>query len=423
MSTPVRPGSPSKGPSPTRSNGSGSAGAGSGADKVRRPPAPGTVARQVAAEALQRIAQDGAYANLLLPTMLDRDDLEPRDRAFVTELVYGATRMRRSCDWLVDRFLHSDLDPQARAFLRLGAYQLVFLHTPAHAAVGATVEAAPRKLRGLVNAVLRRVSEAAHDWPDEATRLSYPDWIIDRIVTDLGPHDGPAALEAMNEPAAAGPRDDGYIQDLASRWVADSVGAEPGERVLDLCAAPGGKASGMATGGATVIAADVRPARVALTAKNVSRLGMAERVVPIVADGVYPPFVPGSFDRILVDAPCSGLGALRRRPDARWRIAPDDVDTLAALQRELLHAAVPLLKPRGVLVYSVCTLTAAESEAIDEHLSATCPELEALPIPDDPVPTSPIPQRLWRPVGRGARLLPQAAATDGMYVLRLRSRT
>ncbi len=370
----------------------------------------GVTSRRVAAEALQRISDEGAYANLVLPALLARSGLDERDRGFVTELVYGTTRMRRSCDWLVDRFVLTDLDPQARALLRIGAYQLVFLDTPPHAAVSATVDAAPRKLRGLVNAVLRRVADGDRRWPDEATRLSYPDWIIQRLTDDLGTDDALAALEAMNQAGQVNERDDGYTQDLASRWVADAVEAEAGELVLDACAAPGGKATRLAASGATVIAADLRPSRVGLIATNVATLGLGEQVSVLVADGLHPPMARGTCDRVLIDAPCSGLGALRRRPDARWRITPDDVTALAALQIDLVESLLPLVKPGGLFVYSVCTLTAAESLAVDQHLAAAHPDL---------VPLGPPPGGLWRPAGRGFQVLPQDAGTDGMYVLRL----
>ncbi len=137
-------------------------------------------ARLLALDALDRIDPGGAYANLLLPELLGRSGLAPRDRHFVTELVYGTTRMRRACDFLVDRFLTRDLEPRVRNALRLGAYQLHFLGMAPHAAVGETVEAAPKAARGLVNAVLRRVSANPIIWPDDATRLSYPDWIVER---------------------------------------------------------------------------------------------------------------------------------------------------------------------------------------------------------------------------------------------------
>ena len=374
----------------------------------------GVEARRLAVDALVRIEAEGAYANLLLPTLLDRSRLDRRDRGFVTELVYGVTRMRRSCDWLVDRFLPDPerIDPIARNWLRLGAFQLAFLATPAHAAVGATVESAPAKLKGLLNAVLRKVATGLPvAWPDEATRLSQPDWILQRLVEDLGPQEASAALEAMNRPPSVTTRDDGYVQDQASQWVADAVGAAPGDRVLDMCAAPGGKATAMATGGATIVAADARPGRVGLVVANAGRLGLDDgRVVALAADGTRPPFPAASFDKVLLDAPCSGLGALRRRPDARWRITEADVAVLADLQRHLVDAALGLVRPGGELTYSVCTLTHAESEGIDRHLAETRPEVEALPAPPGP----------WQPLGRGALLLPQSADTDGMYLLRVR---
>src|SRR4029453_12102197 len=151
----------------------------------------------------------GAYANLVLSGALERSGLSRADRRFVTDLVYGTTRMRRACDYLVDRFLARPVEGRVRNALRLGAYQLVFAGVPAHAAVGETVEAAPRRARGLVNAVLRRVADVPAGGPDDATRLSVPDWVLDRLTKDLGPADAAAALAAMNEPATVTQRADG----------------------------------------------------------------------------------------------------------------------------------------------------------------------------------------------------------------------
>ena len=357
---------------------------------------------------------EGAYANIVLPHLLDRSDLSSQDRHFVTELVYGATRMRRACDWLADRYLLRDPDAETRAALRLGVYQLEFLRTPAHAAVNATVAVAPRRTRGLVNAILRRVASegsptagaAAQGWPSDAVRLSYPDWIVERLRDDLGDASAIAALQRMDEAPAVSVREDGYVQDPASRWVAEAVGAMAGERIADLCAAPGGKATAMAASGAAlVIAADVRPSRVGLISTNVAKLG-AGAVAALVADGTAPPLRPGSLDRVLIDAPCSGLGVLGRRPDARWRIQEADVAGLAALQRLLLEGAATLVRPGGVLAYSVCTLTDAETSVVDSWFGMTHPEFEPVPGPGAP----------WRPHGRGVRLLPQDAGTDGMFL-------
>jgi 16S rRNA (cytosine967-C5)-methyltransferase len=248
-------------------------------------------------------------------------------------------------------------------------------------------------------------------WPDVATELSYPEWIVNRFDRDWGPAAARQALETMNEPAHMTTRPDGYIQDRASQLVAAHVGARPGERILDACAAPGGKATALAgSEPALVVAADISPSRAAVVAATAARLDTA-RVVTVVADATRPPWPPGSFDRVLIDAPCSGLGALRRRPDARWRIQPTDVDRLAVLQRRLLAAAAPLVRPDGVLVYSVCTLTREETIDIDGWLVRAQPDLVPLPPPDAP----------WARHGRGAVLLPQAAGTDGMFVLALRA--
>ena len=368
-------------------------------------------ARGVALAALARI-DGGAYANLVLPGLLDCSGLERRDRAFATDLVYGTTRMRRACDWLIDPHLRRPLEPEVRAALRLGAYQLAFAQVPPHAAVAATVEAAPARARGLVNAVLRRVAEHLPPrWPAAlGVRLSYPDWIVERLVADLGPEAAEAALDKMNEPPPVTERADGYVQDAGSQLVAAYTGAGPGELVIDLCAAPGGKATAMATAGARVIALDVRPHRATLVAGNARALGL-DAVVPVVGDGRRPPVRTGVADRVVVDAPCSGLGVLRRRPDARWRVEPGDVERLAMLQRGLVEAATALVRPGGLVVYSVCTLTRAETEDLDRWLARSRPDLAAVPPPGPP----------WEAVGRGARLLPQAAGTDGMYVLGFRA--
>jgi 16S rRNA (cytosine967-C5)-methyltransferase len=365
----------------------------------------------VALEALARI-DEGAYANLVLPALLAGSGLSERDRGFATALVYGTTRMRRACDLLVDRFVLRPLDGPTRNALRLGAYQLHHLGTPAHAAVSATVEVAPPRSRGLVNAVLRRIAEAPVTWPNDATRLSYPDWVVERLTADLGAADTLASLEQMNEPAEATVREDGYVQDLASQWVAEAVGACAGERVADVCAAPGGKATALAAAGAFVVAADVDEGRVGLVVENVARVGGPDAAVAVaVADAARPPWRPAGFDRVLVDAPCSGLGVLRRRADARWRVEPDDVERLAALQRRLLDAAVPLVKPGGTLVYSVCTVTAAETVDVDRWLADRHPGLVPVGHLGGP----------WRRHGRGDLLLPADAGTDGMFVLRLRA--
>jgi 16S rRNA (cytosine967-C5)-methyltransferase len=430
-----------------------------------------TRAREVAIDALVRI-EDGAYANLVLPGALRRQDLDPRDRAFVTDLVYGTVRRRASVDFLVglalDRPL-ADLDPPVRAALRLGTYQLVE-DVPAHAAVSETVDAVAvrtRRARGLVNAVLRRVARLGPEWPwpegDDveaiAIRSSHPEWVVERLIDDLGPSDAHAVLDADNDPPAVtlrvNPRRenvdalvtelratgaqvstgrfvpgavvvrgagdlarlpavrDGRAspQDQASQAVVDILDPQPGERIVDLAAAPGGKASAIAerVPDGFVVAMDVNAGRLGLVGQAVERLQL-KGVGSVRADGRHPPLRPGSFDRVLVDAPCSGLGVLRRRPDARWRVQPESVAELAGLQRELLRAGAALVRLGGVVVFSVCTLTWEETRQVDAWATAELPELVALPPPAPP----------FRPWGRGGLLLPHVAGTDGMYVLALR---
>ena len=409
-------------------------------------------ARGLAISALAEVDR-GERANEVLPALLAASTLDQRDRSFATELVYGTLRMRRACDWLVDRFARGELEPSVRAAARLGAYQLAFMRVPTYAAVSATVEESPRRARGLLNVVLRRIGELADAgpvaWPDLGTELSYPDWVIERLSEDLGRERALAALVQMNSPASAQAREDGYIQDPGSQavgevvagWWDDTDGegrpqqewgegekapdeagrlqqgvvANRGRGVLiDLCAAPGGKATFLAGHAPLVVACDISPPRANRVAANVARLGLGN-VAVAVADGNVAPFRPGSCGAVLLDAPCSGLGVLRRRPDARWRVRPEDVARLARLQRGLVASSASLVAPGGFLAYSVCTLTREETAGVGEWLaSGTGPgaSWDVLPPPGPP----------WEPLGRGALLLPQSAGTDGMYLIGLRRR-
>lgn len=354
-----------------------------------------------------RVEAGGAYANILVPELLTKSSLSDEDRRFVTQLVYGTTRMKRACDHLIDRFLLGPADDQVRAALRIGTFQLVFLGTPAHAAVDATVSAVTGGGRKVVNAVLRRVAAAPVEYPDEPTRLSYPTWIYKRMQETLGPETAVAALEAMNRPAATVTREDGYVQDPASQLVVEAVAAQPGELVIDICAAPGGKATGMAASGAIVIAGDRRISRVGLVTENVARLGSTVSVM--VADGRHVPLADGVADRVLVDAPCSGFGSLRRRPDARWRIDPQGPERLSELQSELVSSGIRLLRPGGVLTYSVCTFGHIEGRnVVDRALERG--DVELL----DP------PGGTWDSRDGVAVLVPDES--DGMMLAQLRKR-
>lgn len=380
---------------------------------------PGVEARRIALDVLVRIERDGAYANLALGSALDRSRLPAVDRALVTDVVYGVLRRRRSLDHLVDRYLSVPPPLPTRTALRIGAYQLLEERIPVHAAVSTAVDAAPARHRGLVNAVLRKVSAegpaASRTWPDDATRLSYPDWIVELAIADLGRDEALGALEAMDLPPQVTTRSDGYVQDLASQelvaGIAATVGGD-GERLggvvaYDLCAAPGGKATALAALGATVVAMDHRPSRTGLLAGNVARLVAGVGV--LTGDAAQPPLRPAA-GLVLVDAPCSGLGVLRRRPDARWRITAGEVERLAALQLRLLVAASALVAPGGHLVYSVCTFTRAETVGVAGAVG------EALGVGEPGAAWTVTSCRLpgWRALGAGALVLPQDRGTDGM---------
>ena len=423
--------------------------------------------RSIAIDALVR-ADEGGFANVDLPVRLRRSRLDQRDKDWVTNAVYGTLRTRRYLDALLEpcsaRPMYS-LDASVRAALRLGAYQFVNGVAP-HAAVMETVSATQQSAQKYVNGVLRALGRSGPPWPtptDDGTALSYPDWIIESFVNDFGEVDGKAALAAMNEPGAVTLRvnqmrgnaeaviqelanrggevergelvDEALIvkgfgdlgqlrsvregrvspQDQASQAIVALLDPKPGERVLDIASAPGGKSCAAAermNDEGIVVAADIHPGRLRLVREAAGRLQL-DSIHALVGAGAEMPFVPGTFDRVLLDAPCSGLGVLRRRPEARWRLESYQIDNLAALQVSLLAAAAAAVKPGGRLVYSVCTLSRAETIGVDEWAQRELPEFESVDPPAAP----------WRPWGRGALILPHDAGTDGMFVLVLERRS
>ncbi|CAI8406997.1 MAG: Ribosomal RNA small subunit methyltransferase B [Acidimicrobiaceae bacterium] len=363
-------------------------------------------ARALALKVLGRVEKDSAFANLALRTALDNSELDERDKALVTELVYGVTRMRRSCDFLIDRFISKKLHPDVRTILRLGAYQLYWMKVPDHAAVNDSVSLAPKWAKGLCNAVLRKVAKETVDWPTKAIEYSYPDWIVKRLDSDLGEHEASEALRCMNSSKSATLREDGYFQDAASQLVSDLLTQEGnwGEGpVIDICAAPGGKATAAVSAGFPVIAADSSLKRLKLARSNSIKLNI--KLPLVVSDGTDLPFRKGEASRVIVDAPCSGLGVLRRRADARWRIKEDDLAVLADLQLKLLCSALTMVKSGGLLIYSVCTLTNLETIEVDEKFRnlVDVQETGDLPLP-------------WRKHGRGGMILPQDLDSEGMSV-------
>jgi 16S rRNA (cytosine967-C5)-methyltransferase len=357
-------------------------------------------ARRAAFDVVRRVFEDGAWADRTLRAATR--DLDQRDRALAQRLAYGTVQRVRTLDHAITTLggrPSARIDAPVLAALRLGAYQLGYLDgVPRYAAVNESVElvraAGARRAVSFANAVLRRVSEGIgsllESLPDSepfaaALRHSYPEWVAETWWRDLGPEGARALMQAQNEPPEIAVRlvrgeveglsdpdvpgarvvdriDEPAVaagriwpQSRASQLVGHVVGSVAGERVLDLCAAPGGKATMLA---GDVVAVDVSENRVRELVANAHRLG-ATNVTVVQADGrELPPELSG-FDRALVDAPCSGLGVLAARPDLRWRSEP-----LPQLQLELLRAAAARVRPGGTVVYSVCTVNADESEAV-----------------------------------------------------------
>jgi 16S rRNA (cytosine967-C5)-methyltransferase len=359
-------------------------------------PAP---ARAAAFTVVRRVFEDGAYADRALSSAVA--GLDARDRALAQRIAYGTVQRRRTIDHGLDLLGSrpvAKLDPPVVAALRLAAYELAWSEAPAHAVVDDTVELVRRaglpRATGFANAVARRLAEGfaglVASLPPGPLAESYPDWIYEVWVRDFGPGEALELMRAQNEPAELVVRsavpvgeptdipgayrvergalegdEPGWTwQSRGSQLAALAVGSQPGERILDACAAPGAKAT-MLSGEVTAV--ELHPGRARELQENVRRLGAAN--VRVVNADVRELDSSG-FDRALVDAPCSGLGVLARRPDLRWRAKP-----LPELQLELLQAAVARTRPGGSVTYSVCTLNADENEAVAD---ATGLDLEPL---------------------------------------------
>jgi 16S rRNA (cytosine967-C5)-methyltransferase len=398
-------------------------------------------ARRAAYEVLLRVFEQDAYADRAFRSAAE--GLDERERAFAQRLAYGSVQRARTLDHAIDtlgRRPVRKLDPPVRASLRLGAYQLGYTDTASHAAVNESVElvrgARLERAVPFTNAVMRRlsdgVSQLLDSLPEGPLRESYPDWIHEVFVRVLGEEGALALMQAMNEPletvvrlvrgeppADAEETDvpdayrvdrvdealvaDGRIwpQSRGSQLAGLCVDSQDGERVLDLCAAPGGK-TGQLRGDVTAV--EIDPARARELRQNLAAMGRDD-VDVVEADGTaLPPELDG-FDHALVDAPCSGLGVLAQRPDLRWRANP-----LPELQLGLLRSAAERVRPGGSIVYSVCTINPDECEAIVDASG-----LDVLPLGED-----------WPAFAHPSRpeflfTLPHVHRTSGFFVARLRS--
>jgi 16S rRNA (cytosine967-C5)-methyltransferase len=372
-------------------------------------------ARRVALRVIRRVAEQGAFADQALHA--EAAGLEPRERALARTLAFAAIQRRRTLDHVVGVLTDGrrKLDPPVRAALHLGLAQILFLDgIPDHAAVSETVELAKRSRgAGLVNAVLRRATRegraVVEAIEDEAVLHSVPDWLAELWREAYGAETATALMARANEPlelalranelrataeevaAAVGGRVEGDAvvvegaldahahplwhagrfmpQSRSSQRVAPLLGAQPGERVLDLCSAPGGKATHLAAlmgDEGEIVAVERDPDRADRLRTTLGRMG-ATIVRVDVADAARPRD-DGPFDRVLADPPCSGLGTLQSKPDLRWRMTPERIAGLVEEQRRILAAASAAVRPGGVLVWSTCTLNPAENEELLEGL-------------------------------------------------------
>ncbi len=456
--------------------------------------------RHLALTALRTIYR-GAFADVALEKVLSQADIIPRDRRLVTELVYGISRRQRTLDALVQQLTTKRGQRQPldlRILLHLGLYQLRYLdHVPASAAVNTTVNVAKRVglggLAGLVNGILRQYIRLAEpldvqhsqDGKDSEPQLnsrdplvlpadpvnrlgvlhSYPDWIVELWLKQLGqdqteqlcawmnhpPHldlrvnslrtdvaTVAAAMQSagiavspiphlpwslrLDSPAGAVQQWPGYaegwwmVQDASAQLVSYLVDPQPGDRVVDACAAPGGKTMHLAElmgDRGTVEACDLTSSRLHKLHQNAKRLGLSSIQACLGDSRMMPQFV-GQCDRVLLDAPCSGLGTLHRHADARWRQTPASVQELAQLQRQLLESAITWVKPQGILVYSTCTLHPAENEELIQAFLEQHPDWRIEP----PVPLSPAAAFATAP--GWIKVWPQLHDMDGFFMVRLR---
>ncbi|QYJ05181.1 hypothetical protein KUV85_05730 [Nocardioides panacisoli] len=418
--------------------------------------------RRAAYDVLRAVRVDAAYTNLVLPAVLAEHGLTGRDAAFVTELTSGTIRMQRTYDAVLDACIDRPLRKvQAKVLdcLRLGTHQLLAMRVPDHAAIDTTVDLvrdrADRGAAGFANAVLRKVAVDDLDtWrqrigPDPGVVHSHPEWVVAALREAVGEAELADLLAADNvpprvtlvarpgrstreelpgEPTRYSPygvvfeggvpgevpavaEGRAAVQDEGSQLVAHALASAPlagrDERWLDLCAGPGGKAALLAAlageRDAALVAVEQHAHRAALVRRALDGAGTV-----LTADGTAPPLEAESFDRVLVDAPCTGLGALRRRPEARWRRQPGDVPELVVLQQRLLASALDLVRPGGLVLYATCSPVLAETR--DVVAAATGAEVvdvrQHLPGLDDAEGPLPGTAQLW----------PHRHGTDAMFL-------
>lgn len=441
-------------------------------------------ARDIALDVLNRVEEHKSYSNLELRHVLDRSDMNPADTGLVTELVYGTIQRRLTLDFVLSQFTTGKkLQTWVRNLLLLSLYQVRYLdRIPERAAVHEAVEIAKRRghqgIASMVNGVLRNVLRQPDVWErvpigDAAKQIavlySHPEWLVRKWIKQYGEEETKAICEANNRAPhtslrvntlkigkdelvarlreegheakesalseqglvlaggghAAGTRwfKEGYytLQDESSMLVAPALSPKPGMRVLDACAAPGGKTTHLAElmgDRGEIIANDVHPHKRDLIAHAAERLGISI-IEPIVSDALdLPDKGLGMFDRILLDAPCTGFGVIRRKPDLKWNKSPEDVRSIAQLQYQLLAGLSSMLGPEGTLVYSTCTVEPMENQDVVRRFVDRHPEFVL-----DSTLQDDLPQNVRAKVdesGAFIQILPHHFDSDGFFIARLK---
>jgi 16S rRNA (cytosine967-C5)-methyltransferase len=421
--------------------------------------------RRVALDVLSTCLDKGQPLDETLARHAGLPELEPRDRAFVRLLLATTLRRLGEIDEVLGMLVErppEGANARALHILRLGAAQLLFLNTPPHAAVDTSVRLIESvglpHLKGLANAVLRRMARegAALLGERDPARLNTPNWLwqswtdsygeeATRAIAAANLTEAPldfsvrsnadfwaGQLEAEKLPTGTLRRSAGgnipelpgfaegawWVQDAAAALPARLLGDIAGKRVADLCAAPGGKTLQLATAGAQVTAVDISARRMARLQENLARAGLAAELVTSDVAKWNP---PEKFDAILLDAPCSGTGTLRRHPDIAWLKGPDDVDRLVLTQDRLLAHAVTLLKPGATLVYAVCSLQEDEGPARIEALLDRVKEIQRVPVQSAELPGVEDAVTKDGDVRTFPSMLPGSGGLDGFYMARLKS--
>lgn len=440
--------------------------------------------RYIALLALEDVFSGGAYSNLLLNELMNKAELGPKDSGLLTEIVYGTISRKLLLDFYLEPFTKKakKIDVWARYLLELSAYQLTFLDkVPAHAILNEAVEIAKvrgnegtaRFVNGVLRNYLRNERPELDTIKDPAERLSIeismPLWMTQKLIDQIGLEETRRLGLSLFEPSKASGRidtrettremaiasleEDGLtvvesqvspygvvgkkgrlaasqlfnyglltIQDESSMLVAPTMQLEKHHRVLDACAAPGGKTTHIATfleaeAGGKIVALDIHQHKLKLVTENAKRLHVDEVVTTQALDArqVHEEFEAESFDRILVDAPCSGLGLMRRKPDIKYTKKPEDFLQLPKIQLEILASVAPTLKKSGILTYSTCTIAKEENQEVIAAFLAAHPEFEVIP----PVTNERVQDYV---VDNCVTLYPQDLMTDGFFICCMRKK-